>query len=78
MEIRQKIITFLMFNGKAEEAMDFYISLFEDSGIINITRYGEEDVVNVGKVMYAAFKLNGQEFMCIDSIVNHNFTLLSD
>ena len=38
----QKITTFLMFEGKAEEAMNFYVSLFEDSGVKRIARYGAE------------------------------------
>ncbi|MDN7246863.1 VOC family protein [Planococcus shenhongbingii] len=63
-----KITTFLMFSGQAEEAMEFYTSLFEDSRIENIVH--NED----GTVMQAAFTLNGQMLMCIDSPVNHEFT----
>lgn len=37
----QKIIPFLWFNGKAEEAANFYVSLFKDSRIVNIARYGD-------------------------------------
>ncbi|MGK7378727.1 VOC family protein [Planococcus sp. 1R117A] len=63
-----KITTFLMFSGQAEEAMEFYTSLFEDSRVDNIVH--NED----GTVMQATFTLNGQTLMCIDSIVNHEFT----
>jgi predicted 3-demethylubiquinone-9 3-methyltransferase (glyoxalase superfamily) len=71
---KQKISTFLMFSGNAEEAMNFYTSLFDQSKIINITRYGANEVGNEGTVLHATFSLNGQEFMCIDSSVEHGFT----
>jgi predicted 3-demethylubiquinone-9 3-methyltransferase (glyoxalase superfamily) len=70
----QKITTFLMFEGKAEEAMKFYISLFKDSEIINITRYGPNEPGAEGTVLHATFSLNGQTFMGIDSYVKHQFT----
>ena len=70
----QKISTFLMFDGQAEEAMNFYTSLFEDSKILNITRYGSNEAGPEGTVMHATFSLNGQEFMCIDSNIQHEFT----
>jgi predicted 3-demethylubiquinone-9 3-methyltransferase (glyoxalase superfamily) len=70
----QKFTTFLMFEGKAEEAMNFYTSLFENSSILNITRYGKDGPGIEGSVIHATFSLNGQEFMCIDSAVNHAFT----
>jgi predicted 3-demethylubiquinone-9 3-methyltransferase (glyoxalase superfamily) len=68
------ITTFLMFEGKAEEAMNFYISLFTDSAIKSISRYGENEGGPAGSVRHAVFALNGQEFMCIDSFVKHGFT----
>lgn len=70
----QKITTFLLFEGKAEEAMNFYISLFEDSGVLSVTRYGPNEDGIEGTIKHAAFSLNGQAFMCIDSSVNHQFT----
>jgi predicted 3-demethylubiquinone-9 3-methyltransferase (glyoxalase superfamily) len=70
----QKITTFLMFEGKAEEAMNFYISLFADSEIKSISRYGENQGGSKGSVLHAVFSLNGQQFMCIDSSVKHQFT----
>ncbi|ALQ68066.1 MULTISPECIES: VOC family protein [Bacillus cereus group] len=71
---KQKITTFLMFEGKAEEAMNFYTSLFDQSEIVNISRYDENGPGKEGTVIQATFTLHGQEFMCIDSYVNHNFT----
>ena len=69
----QKITTFLMFAGRAEEAMTFYMSLFADSGIVSISRYGDEGPGAPGSVVHAVFSLAGQTFMCIDSYVNHAF-----
>lgn len=69
-----KVIPFLMFQGgKAEEAMNYYTSLIEDSEITNIVRYGANEAGEEGTVMQATFTLKGQEFMCIDSYVKHAF-----
>lgn len=71
----EKIIPFLMFqDGKAEEAMNFYTSLIEDSEITNIVRYGANESGDEGTIMQATFILKGQEFMCIDSNVKHEFS----
>lgn len=72
--IEQKIKTFLMFEGNAEEAINFYVSLFGNSSILNINRYGPADEGPEGKVMNAVFSLNGQLFMCTDSFIKHDFT----
>ncbi|MFJ7586209.1 VOC family protein [Streptomyces sp. NPDC097617] len=71
----QKITTFLMFEGRAEEAMTFYLSLFDDAEVLGISRYGADDAGagEEGKVRHAAFSLAGQTFMCIDSSVTHEF-----
>jgi predicted 3-demethylubiquinone-9 3-methyltransferase (glyoxalase superfamily) len=73
-EPMQKLTTFLMFEGNAEQAMNLYISVFENSTILEITRYGENDAGPVGTVKHATFTLAGQEFMAIDSGINHGFT----
>jgi predicted 3-demethylubiquinone-9 3-methyltransferase (glyoxalase superfamily) len=62
-----------MFSGKAEEAMTFYMSLFEQSSIVSITRYGADEGGIEGTVLHSIFSLNGQEFMCIDSAPTHAF-----
>lgn len=69
-----KVTPFLMFQGNAEEAMNYYTSLIGDSEIINIIRYGANGPGEEGSVMQATFSLKGQEFMCIDSNVKHEFT----
>lgn len=70
----QKLTTFLMFEGKAEEAINFYISLFKNSKINSISRYGAQGPGPEGSVIHAVFSLNSQEFMAIDSHVKHAFT----
>lgn len=70
----KSVTPFLMFQGNAEEAMNHYISIIEDSEIISITRYGPNQPGAEGSVMHAAFSLKGQTFMCIDSNVKHEFT----
>lgn len=72
--LSQKIFTFLMFSGKAEEAMNLYTSVFDRSEIISITRYGANEAGKEGTVLHAAFSLKGQVFMCIDSSVKQEFT----
>ena len=70
----QKITTFLMFEGGAEEAMNFYLSLFDDAEVVAITRYGAEGPGPEGSVMHATFALAGQQIMCSDSFVHHEFS----
>ena len=70
----QKITTFLMFEGNAEEAMTFYRSLFDDAEVVAITRYGADGPGKEGSVQQATFTLAGQPFMCIDSPMQHAFT----
>jgi predicted 3-demethylubiquinone-9 3-methyltransferase (glyoxalase superfamily) len=71
---KQKIHSFLMFEGAAEEAINTYTSLFDQSEIINMTRYGANEAGKEGSVMHATFTIKGQEFMASDSYVHHAFT----
>ena len=70
----QQVTTLLMFTGRTEEAMSLYTSLFKRSKIISVTRYGANEAGAEGTVQHATFTLNDQEFMCIDSNVEHAFT----
>lgn len=71
----EKVTPFLMFqDGKAEEAMNYYTSIIEDSYITRIVRYGANEAGEEGTVMEAVFTIKGQEFMCIDSNIKHSFT----
>ena len=69
-----KVKTFLMFEGKAEEAINFYTSLIENSEIISMSKYGPEGPGAEGSVMLAVFTLDGQKYMAIDSPNKHEFT----
>lgn len=70
-----KVTPFLMFqDGKAEEAMNYYTSIIKDSEITSIVRYGANESGDEGTVMQATFSLKGQDFMCIDSNLKHQFT----
>jgi len=71
---KQKIHSFLMFEGAAEEAINMYTSLFDQSEIITMTRYGANEAGKEGSIMHATFSIKGQEFMASDSYVNHAFT----
>ena len=68
------ITPFLMFEGRCEEAMNFYVSLFGEARIDSVTRYGPEGPGKPGTVMHASFTLLGRAFQCIDSAVAHGFT----
>jgi predicted 3-demethylubiquinone-9 3-methyltransferase (glyoxalase superfamily) len=63
--VMQKITPFLWFDDKADEAVNFYISVFKNSRITSITRYGEVPGPK-GKVMSLTYELEGQEFMALN------------
>lgn len=66
---------FLMFQqGNAEAAMNFYVSLFKDGKVNDITRHGPGGPGVEGSVMKASFSVGGQTILCIDSAVKHAFT----
>src|SRR6185437_16606880 len=68
------IAPLLMFHGEAEEAMAFYFSLFANSRMVDLKRYGPEGPGREGTVMRAAISVAGHEILCIDSAVKHPFT----
>ena len=70
----QKITPFLWFDGKAEEAMDFYTAIFKNSKIGNVVRYGEAGPGPKGAVMTATFQLDGQEFIALNGGPQFKFT----
>ena len=67
------IATFLMFDGTAEEAMKFYVSLFGGSGIKRVERYKSGEQGAEGTVKQAEFSVAGHPLMCIDSPVKQDF-----
>ena len=72
-----RLSTFLMFvgerNGKAEEAMNFYVSKFKNSRIEEVKRWGPGAPGGEGTIMHATFTLNGQSFMASDNSGPHDF-----
>jgi predicted 3-demethylubiquinone-9 3-methyltransferase (glyoxalase superfamily) len=62
----QKITPFLWFDGKAEEAMKFYVSVFKNSRIVSLTRYGEAGPGPKGTVMTGIFQIDGQDFYALN------------
>jgi predicted 3-demethylubiquinone-9 3-methyltransferase (glyoxalase superfamily) len=69
-----KITTFLTYDDKAEEAANFYVSIFKNSRIGNITRYGEAGPGTEGSVMLVKFELDGQEFIALNGGPHFKFT----
>ncbi|MEA2778902.1 MAG: hypothetical protein QOK29_446 [Rhodospirillaceae bacterium] len=65
---------FLMFQGNAEEAMNFYVSLFPGGEVLDVVRYGPGEAGAEGTIMRATFSIGSQTIMCIDSPVKHDFT----
>jgi len=70
----QKITPFLWFNDQAEEAMNFYVSIFKNSKITLLRRYGKEGPGPEGSVMTGSFQLEGQEFMALNGGPHFSFT----
>ncbi len=70
----QKITPFLWFDGKAEEAMNFYVSIFKNSRVVRVTRYGESGPGPKGTVMSATFQLEGQDFFALNGGPQFQFT----
>ena len=62
-----KVTPFLMFNNQAEEAVNLYTSLFKNSEILTMVKYGEDGPGEPGTVQHSIFTLNGQVFMAIDA-----------
>ena len=70
----QKITPFLWFDGNAEEAMNFYVSVFNNSKVVRVTRYGEGGPGPKGAVMSATFELDGQQFYALNGGPQFTFT----
>ncbi len=70
----QKITPFLWFDDKAEEAMNFYVSIFKNSKTGRVTRYGDAGPGPKGSVMSATFELGGQEFFALNGGPHFTFT----
>ena len=70
----QKITPFLWFDNQAEEAMNFYVSIFKNSKTLSCTRYGDAGPGPKGTVLVASFELDGQEFIALNGGPRFKFT----
>jgi predicted 3-demethylubiquinone-9 3-methyltransferase (glyoxalase superfamily) len=70
----QKITPFLWFDDQAEEAVNLYVSIFKNSKILDISRYGDAGPKPKGTVMTISFTLEGQEFMALNGGPEFHFT----
>lgn len=70
----QKITPYLWFDDQAEEAVNFYVSLFKNSKILDVTRYDDAAPGVPGKVMIIAFQLDAQEFVALNGGPQFKFT----
>jgi predicted 3-demethylubiquinone-9 3-methyltransferase (glyoxalase superfamily) len=70
----QKITPFLWFDSNAEEAMNFYVSIFKNSRVLRVSRYGDAGPGPKGTVMAATFQLEGQEFQALNGGPAYKFT----
>lgn len=70
----QKIVPFLWFDGKAEEAAKFYVSIFKNSKMGTIRRYGDAGPGPKGSAMSAEFQLEGQNFIALNGGPQFSFT----
>jgi predicted 3-demethylubiquinone-9 3-methyltransferase (glyoxalase superfamily) len=74
MNMQKKITTFLTFDGQAEEAVNLYTSIFPDSKVTSVRRYGEAGPGPEGSFMTAIFELAGQEFMALNGGPSFTFS----
>jgi predicted 3-demethylubiquinone-9 3-methyltransferase (glyoxalase superfamily) len=70
----QKITPFLWFNKDAEEAANFYISIFKNSKILSVSRFGDAGPGPKGSVMSVTFELQGQQFMALNGGPHFTFS----
>ena len=70
----QKITPFLWFDGKAEEAANFYVSVFKNSKILNIARFGEAGPGPKGTAMVVSFEIEGQKFSALNGGPQYTFS----
>lgn len=70
----RKITPFLWFDGNAEEAMNFYVSIFRNSKVVNVRRYGDAGPGPKGTVMTGTFQIEGQEFFALNGGPKYKFT----
>ena len=73
-QIQQRITPMLWFDGQAEEAANFYVSIFKNSRVTGLSRYGDTGPGPKGSVMVAEFELDGQKFTALNGGPQFKFT----
>lgn len=73
-KVLEKIVPNLWFDDQAEEAVDYYASVFKEVTVKNVSRFGEVGPREKGKVMTISFALNGQDFFAINGGPHYSFT----
>ena len=74
MPLTQRITPCLWFDSQAEEAANYYVSIFKNSKILKVARYGDAGPGPKGSIMVATFQLEGQEFQALNGGPQHKFT----
>ena len=69
--MNDSMTTFFTFSGNAEEAINYYVSIFPNSEILELTKYENDGPGAVGTVLNGTFTLNGQQFMAMDMAPPH-------
>ncbi len=70
----QKITICLWFDGQAEDAMNFYVSIFKNAKVLSVNRYGKGAPAPEGTVLTANFELNGQQFTALNGGPMYKFS----
>jgi len=73
-KIEQRITSMLWFDNQAEEAANYYVSIFKNSKVTNVSRYGDTGPGPKGSVMVAEFELDGQKFTALNGGPRFKFT----
>src|SRR5690349_24215598 len=73
-DVMQKITPFLWFDNNAEEAANFYVSVFKNSKVLSVSRYGDAGPGPKGTVMVAEFQIDGQEVVAVNGRPTSKFT----
>jgi len=68
-----RLTPFLMFEGRAREAIDLYVSLFDDGRVLSLRPWGADGPGRPGTIEHAELVLAGQRVLCFDSPVTHDF-----
>ena len=74
MTTRQKIVPCLWFNFNAQEAVDYYLSIFKNSKILDVSHYGDAMPEHKGKVLTLLFEIEGQQFQALNGGSQFPFT----